>query len=69
MDASRVPTMMFAGFLGMASGGWLPGVLFDHFSSYMPAFGTGMVFNLMNLSVLLFLVLRRHGSAPRLAAA
>ena len=35
----------------------------------MPAFGTGMVFNLMNLSVLLFLVLRRHGSAPRLAAA
>ncbi len=65
----RVPTVMFAGFLGMASGGWLPGVLFDHFSSYMPAFGTGMVFNLMNLSVLLFLVLRRHGSAPRLAAA
>ena len=65
----RVPTVMFAGFLGMASGGWLRGVLFDHFSSYMPAFGTGMVFNLMNLSVLLFLVLRRHGSAPRLAAA
>ncbi len=65
----RVPTVMFAGFLGMASGGWLPGVLFDRFSSYVPAFGTGMVFNLLNLAVLLFLVLRRHGSAPRLAAA
>jgi MFS family permease len=54
----RVPTVMFAGFLGMASGGWLPGVLFDRFASYLPSFGTGLVLNLVNLAVLLFLVLR-----------
>ena len=64
----RVPTVMFAGFLGMASGGWLPGVLFDRFSSYQPAFGTGLVLNLVNLAVLLFLVLRtlppRRALAP-----
>ena len=54
----RVPTVMFAGFLGMASGGWLPGELFDRFQSYLPAFGTGLVLNVLNLAVLLFLVLR-----------
>ena len=55
----RVPTVMFAGFLGMAGGGWLPGELFDRFASYMPAFGTGLVLNLINLVVLLFLLTRR----------
>jgi MFS family permease len=65
----RVPTVMFAGFLGMASGGWLPGVLFDEFASYLPAFGTGLVLNLLNLAVLLFLVMRRFGTGPRPAMA
>jgi MFS family permease len=64
----RVPTVMFAGFLGMASGGWLPGVLFDRFASYLPAFGTGLALNLVNLAVLLFLVARtlprRRALAP-----
>ncbi len=64
----RVPTVMFAGFLGMASGGWLPGVLFDEFESYLPAFGTGMAFNLVNLGVLLFLVGRRQRPFPAFAA-
>jgi MFS family permease len=63
----RVPTVMFAGFLGMASGGWLPGVLFDRFSSYVPAFGTGLVFNIVNLAVLLFLVSRTLEPRSRLA--
>jgi len=63
----RVPTVMFAGFLGMASGGWLPGVLFDRFSSYTPAFSTGLVLNLVNLAVLLFLVLRTLPSRRVLA--
>ncbi len=56
----RVPTVMFAGLLGMASGGWGAGLLYDHFASYMPAFSTGMAFNLLNLVVLLFLVSRSH---------
>lgn len=64
----RVPTVMFAGFLGMAGGGWLPGELFDRFASYMPAFGTGLVLNLVNLAVLIFLVGRKPRPF-RLAAA
>jgi MFS family permease len=56
----RVPTVMFAGFLGMAAGGWSPGWLFDQFASYGPAFTIGMTFNVANFAVLLFLVTRRH---------
>jgi hypothetical protein len=64
----RVPTVMFAGFLGMAMGGWLPGDLFDRFASYLPAFGTGLALNVVNFAVLLFLVARRQRSLPVLAA-
>lgn len=66
----RVPTVMFAGFLGMAGGGWLPGELFDRFASYMPAFGTGLALNLVNLAVLMFLLARtgRARSIPQPAA-
>jgi MFS family permease len=56
----RVPTVLFAGFLGMAAGGWSAGVLYDHFGYYLPAFGTGIMFNLLNLVVLLSLVLRQR---------
>ena len=56
----RVPTVMFAGFLGMATGGWAPGWIFDRFSSYLPAFDLGMAFNIINIAVLLFLVGRKH---------
>jgi predicted MFS family arabinose efflux permease len=45
---------------GMAAGGWIAGVLYDHFGYYMPAFTTGIVFNLMNLVVVGTLVFRQH---------
>jgi MFS family permease len=56
----RVPTVLFAGFLGMAAGGWGAGVVYDHFGYYQPAFATGIMFNLLNLMVLLALVLRQR---------
>jgi MFS family permease len=56
----RIPTVMFAGLLGMATGGWGAGLLYDHFGHYLPAFSTGMAFNLLNLIVLLFLISRPH---------
>ena len=56
----RVPTVLFAGFLGMATGGWAPGWLFDRYASYGPAFDIGMAFNIANIAVLLFLVGRKH---------
>jgi MFS family permease len=56
----RVPTVLFAGFLGMATGGWGAGALYDYFGHYLPAFGTGVAFNIVNLLVLLMLVLRQR---------
>ena len=57
-----------------ASGGLLHlyvghGVLYDHYGFYLPAFATGIVFNLVNLVVLLSLVLRQWGLGPRTAMA
>jgi MFS family permease len=34
---------------GMALGGWLAGIIFDATASYIPAFKTGIAFNLVNL--------------------
>ena len=65
----RVPTVLFAGFLGMAGGGWGAGVLYDHCGFYLPAFATGIMFNLVNLVVLLSLVLRQRGLGRRTAMA
>jgi MFS family permease len=65
----RIPTVLFAGLLGMATGGWGAGFLYDAFGDYIPAFAIGMAFNLLNLMVLVRLVLRRHGPGARLAAA
>jgi MFS family permease len=56
----RIPTVLFAGLLGMATGGWGAGFLYDAFAGYLPAFAVGMAFNLANLAVLLFLVSRTH---------
>ncbi len=65
----RVPLMFFAGFLGMAAGGWGAGALYDHFGYYMPAFATGIGFNLINLMILLALVFRRRDKTLRVATA
>ena len=43
---------------GMAFGSWFAGKLFDLFLSYRPAFASGVVFNLANLALILFLVSR-----------
>ena len=53
----RVPTVMFAGYLGMAAGGWGAGAIYDCFGFYVPAFGTGMAFNMINLLLLIGLAL------------
>ena len=58
-DASwRVPTLLFTGMSGMAFGGWFAGALYDHFGFYAPAFAAGALFNLANLAVIGFLVVR-----------
>ena len=59
----RVPTMLFAGMSGMAFGGWFAGALYDSLGFYAPAFAAGALFNLGNLLVVGFLVLRQTRGA------
>jgi MFS family permease len=65
----RVPTIYFAGFLGMAAGGWGAGALYDHFGYYLPAFAVGIGFNIVNLIILLTLIFRQRDKGLRSAMA
>jgi MFS family permease len=65
----RVPTIYFAGFLGMAAGGWGAGALYDQFGYYLPAFAVGIGFNIVNLVILLTLVFRQRDKGLRAAMA
>jgi MFS family permease len=64
----RVPVQLFTGMSGMAFGSWFAGALYDRFGFYAPAFAAGALFNLANLAVIGFLVLRQ-ARGPRLVAA
>ena len=44
---------------GMAFGSWFAGRIYDHFGFYAPAFGSGVLFNLLNLALVGFLVFRQ----------
>ena len=55
---TRVGTVLMATLLGMALGGWLSGVIFDLTGSYKAAFVNGIAFNLLNVSIVLFLLYR-----------
>ena len=55
----RVATVYMFAAMGMALGGWLGGTLFDIFGAYMHAFLVGFGFNVMNLIVVGFLLLRQ----------
>jgi hypothetical protein len=46
----------------MALGGWMSGAIFDATGSYWQAFANGFLWNLINISIMLFLLAR---SAPR----
>lgn len=56
----RIPTLLMFTAFGMASGGWLAGLLYDHFSYYAPAFAVGVGANLINLVIVGALVARQR---------
>ncbi len=58
---ARVGTVLMATLLGMALGGWLSGLIFDLTGSYRAAFVNGIAFNLLNLSIVVFLLIRARG--------
>lgn len=57
---SRIGIAMMATLVGMALGGWLSGAIFDLTGSYHAAFVNGLLWNLLNGSIVLWLLLRRQ---------
>jgi len=57
----RMPLTLFTAMGGMAFGSWFAGLLYDHYGYYAPAFGIGVIFNLINLGLIGFLVSRTGG--------
>jgi MFS family permease len=55
---ARVSVVITATLFGMALGGWMSGVIYDLTGSYRAAFVNGIVFNLINVSIALFLLRR-----------
>ena len=60
---ARVGLVMMATLFGMALGGWMSGQVFDMTGSYRAAFINGILWNLVNLSVVLWLLRRRRRAA------
>jgi MFS family permease len=56
----RVSVVLTATMFGMALGGWMSGVIFDYTGSYHAAFVNGILWNLLNLAITVWL-LRRPG--------
>lgn len=67
---ARVGTVLMATLFGMALGGWMSGKVFDLTGSYQAAFVNGIGWNLINLSIAVFLLWRwRAGVRARLGSA
>jgi len=59
----RVSLTLGATFFGMALGGWMSGAIFDLTGSYRAAFANGILWNVFNLLIIGFLLLRDRRSA------
>jgi MFS family permease len=55
---TRVGVVMMATLFGMALGGWMSGWIFDLTGSYRAAFGNGVVWNLANTLIVLWLIMK-----------
>jgi len=55
----RIPTLLLCSGSGMATGGWIGGVLYDYFGHYTPAFATGVGVSMINFMIISALALRR----------
>ena len=60
---TRIGTVVMATIVGMALGGWMSGAIFDLTGSYHAAFVNGIIWNLLNLGVALWLLGQRAADA------
>ena len=63
----RVPTTLFVSLTGMAFGSWLAGAIYDSAGNYATAWVVGIAFNLVQLGLMGFLLVRQ-ARARRIAA-
>jgi len=63
----RIPVLLLFSGGGMALGGWIAGLLYDHFGYYAPAFAAGVISNCLNLLVIGTLVARGRWRAAYVA--
>jgi len=55
--------VLMATLFGMAFGGWMSGVIFDLTGSYQAAFANGLIWNAINVLVMLWLLIKgREGT-------
>jgi MFS family permease len=66
---ARVGGVLMATLVGMALGGWLTGKIFDYTGSYQVAFINGILWNLLNIAIVLWLMSRRRRERLRPAFA
>ncbi len=55
---TRLGIVLMATLLGMALGGWMSGAIFDFTGSYQAAFLNGLLWNLVNISIALWLLMQ-----------
>ena len=58
---TRLGIVLMATLIGMALGGWMSGLIFDLTGSYQAAFLNGIAWNLLNMSIMLWLLMRPRG--------
>jgi len=61
----RVGIVIMATLFGMALGGWMSGAIFDLTGSYRAAFVNGIAWNLLNLTIAVWLLRRKDWEAAR----
>ncbi|MSQ67824.1 MAG: MFS transporter [Gammaproteobacteria bacterium] len=62
---TRVAMVVTATLLGMALGGWMSGVIYDYSGNYTGAFLNGVGWNLLNVTIATFLLLRLPARGSR----
>ncbi|MCA3554599.1 MFS transporter [Aestuariivirga sp.] len=66
---TRISTVLTATVFGMALGGWMSGEIYDWTGSYTMAFLNGVAWNVLNLSIALWILFVRYPRSPSLTPA